>query len=245
MSGSARAVMLVVPCFNEADRLPAAELAALTSHPDVGVVLVDDGSTDGTRALLTRLAGGLSAVSVLPLATNGGKAEAVRRGLLEALSGRPEVVGFVDADFATPASEVLRLTELIRSPDGPAVVIGSRVLLSGRTVVRRPLRHILGRVVATYLSLTYALQIYDTQCGAKLFRADDRLRLSLADPFATKWLFDVELLLRVRAPGQGQPASVREEPLELWRDVPGSRLAPREVVQVLKDFRALHRHRGG
>jgi glycosyltransferase involved in cell wall biosynthesis len=245
MSGSTREVSLVVPCFNEAARLPAAELAVLTSNPDVGVVLVDDGSTDGTRELLTRLERELPAVSVLALSANCGKAEAVRRGLLQALSGQPKVIGFVDADFATPASEVLRLTEIIRSPDAPAVVIGSRVLLSGRTVVRRPLRHILGRVVATYLSLTYALQIYDTQCGAKLFRVDDRLREALASPFTTRWLFDVELLLRVRDLERGEPASVREEPLETWRDVPGSRLAPKEVAQVLKDFRALHRQRPG
>jgi glycosyltransferase involved in cell wall biosynthesis len=251
MSGSAdastpagRRVVLVVPCFNETARLPAAELAALTAHPDVGVVLVDDGSTDATLELLTRLAKELPAVTVLPLAVNAGKAEAVRRGLLTALAGEPEVVGFVDADFATPAFEVLRLADLIRRPGAPDVVIGSRVLLSGRTVVRRPVRHVLGRVVATYLSLTYALQVYDTQCGAKLFRVDDRLRAALAAPFVTRWLFDVELLLRVRD-AAGAPASVREEPLEVWRDVPGSRLAPREVGQVLKDFRALHLRRGG
>lgn len=235
--------MLVVPCFNEAARLPAAELAALTANPDVGVVLVDDGSSDETLALLERLASQLPAVTVVHLPANAGKAEAVRRGLLRALEGRPEVVGFVDADFATPAFEVLRLAAAIRSPGAPDVVIGSRVLLSGRTVVRRPVRHILGRVVATYLSLTYALQIYDTQCGAKLFRVDERLRRALEAPFATRWLFDVELLLRVRDTA-GAPATVREEPLEVWRDVPGSRLAAREVGQVLKDFRALHQRRG-
>ncbi|MBK5305299.1 MAG: glycosyltransferase [Frankiaceae bacterium] len=244
MSGSAdRPVMLVVPCFNEAARLPAGELAALAANPDVGLVLVDDGSTDGTLDLLNRLAKEVPAVAVVHLATNQGKAEAVRRGLLRALEGRPEVVGFVDADFATPAFEVLRLAAGIRQPGAPDVVIGSRVLLSGRTVVRRPVRHILGRIVATYLSLTYALQIYDTQCGAKLFRADERLRHALDAPFATRWLFDVELLMRVRDT-PGPPAAVREEPLEEWRDIPGSRLAAREVGQVLKDFRALHLRHG-
>ena len=230
--------MLVVPCFNEARRFPPAELAALAGNPSVGVVLVDDGSTDGTGALLSRLADELPGVSVLQLPVNAGKAEAVRRGLVLALEGRPEIVGFVDGDFATPAEEVLRLVELIRAPGAAAVVIGSRVLLSGRTVVRHPTRHILGRVVATYLSLAYALQIYDTQCGTKLFRADDRLRGALAQPFATRWLFDVELLLRVRD-WTDAPAPVREEPLETWRDVPGSRLGPREVRQVLQDFVAL------
>ena len=235
-----RPVVLVVPCFNEAERLPPTELAALTAHPDVGIVLVDDGSTDATAALLTRLAGELSGVTVLHLPANAGKAEAVRQGLLLALSGHPEVVGFVDADFATPATEALRLVEMMRDPTAPDVTIGSRVLLSGRTVVRNPVRHVLGRVVATYLSLTYALQIYDTQCGTKLFRADDRLREALARPFATRWLFDVELLLRVRDDA-GTPATVREEPLETWQDVAGSRLGPHEVRQVLQDFLALRR----
>jgi dolichyl-phosphate beta-glucosyltransferase len=236
----ARPVVLVVPCFNEATRLPPAQVAALTADGHVGVVLVDDGSTDGTPALLTRLADELPGVSVMHLPANAGKAEAVRQGLLRALGQRPEIVGFVDADFATPAAEVLRLVDVIRTPDASDVVIGSRVLLSGRAVVRSPVRHLLGRVVATYLSLSYSLQIYDTQCGTKLFRADDRLRAALALPFVTRWLFDVELLLRVRD-GAGEPASVREEPLEAWQDVPGSSLGLPEVRQVLQDFIALRR----
>ncbi|MDX6199629.1 MAG: hypothetical protein QOJ79_2780 [Actinomycetota bacterium] len=241
-TASGRAVTLVVPCFNEADRLQREELSALTARPDVGIVLVDDGSTDQTLRLLRQLEMELPAVQVVHLADNAGKAEAVRRGLLAALTGDPEVVGFVDADFATPSAEVLRLADAIRRPGAPDVVIGSRVLLSGRTVVRRPIRHVLGRAVATYLSLAYALQIYDTQCGTKLFRVDDRLRLALATPFVTRWLFDVELLLRLRDVTT-TPASVREEPLEVWRDVPGSRLSAGEFGRVLNDFRALHQHR--
>ena len=231
-------VVLAIPCFNEASRLRHEQIAELVADPEVSLVLVDDGSTDSTFSVLTSLAETHPQVHVLRLETNVGKAEAVRQGLLFAMTSSPDVVGFVDADFATPAGEVLRLVSAIRSPDGPAIVIGSRVLLSGRTVRRSTRRHILGRAVATYLSLAYELEIYDTQCGAKVFRCDDRLRAALAQPFVTRWLFDVELLLRVRE--GAEPASVREEPLEVWTDVPGSRLGPRQAAQVLRDFASLH-----
>lgn len=103
-------------------------------------------------------------------------------------------------------------------------------------------RHLTGRVMATYLSLAYRLKIYDTQCGAKFFRVTPELAATLAEPFATRWLFDVELLLRLSAL-HGLPVEqlVREEPLERWTHAPESKLGGLEVRRLVVDLLALRR----
>src|SRR6186997_875410 len=97
-------VCLVIPCYNEERRLPAREiLAFLSAHPSVSVCLVDDGSADGTRQLLETLSRDRPGhVMILPLTVNGGKAEAVRQGVLHAArTGTRPLIGYWDADLST------------------------------------------------------------------------------------------------------------------------------------------------
>ncbi len=227
-------MILVLPCYNEEKRLTAAHVGALIDDPRLDVLLVDDGSTDGTRAHLERIAAlHAGRVEVLALTKNGGKAEAVRQGLLIALervkarAAKDDIVAYADADFATPASEIVRLLdELLES--GAKAAIGARVARLGADVRRKPMRHYLGRVFATAASMVLELDVYDTQCGAKLFRDTPALRAALSQPFASRWVFDVELLGRL-ATGTGQSAPLRdgeilEIPLRAWHDVDGSKL---------------------
>ena len=86
--GGDETVVLVVPCFNEASRLPTDCLVELDAA-GIGLVLVDDGSTDGTRLILERWATGRDQVTVHVLDRNEGKGEAVRIGLLVAMTRRP------------------------------------------------------------------------------------------------------------------------------------------------------------
>lgn len=223
------AVLIVIPCFDEERRLDRAELLRLVrGEGGVAVLFVDDGSRDGTRAALEELrAAAPDRISVLALARNGGKAEAVRAGLREALRSGAPVVGYADADLSTPVDELRRMAESMAAAP-VQVLLGSRVRLLGTRIERRAARHYLGRVFATFASLALGLPVYDTQCGAKLFARSEALAAALEAPFASRWIFDVELLARLVEGGPGArplgPADMRELPLLAWRDVGGSKL---------------------
>ena len=225
----------VIPCFNEAQRLEPGRVEALVSRPDTHALLVDDGSSDETLAVLKGLAyRHPGKVSVLPLEKNQGKAEAVRRGLVQAGQGAG-MIGYADADFSTPPYELHRLTDVMDARD-VGVVIGSRVGLSGAKIDRKPMRHYLGRLFGTAASLLLGAAIYDTQCGAKLFRVTPLLTASLAEPFGSRWIFDVELLGRMLIGTAGLPGlpahQLVEVPLLEWRDVGGSKLGLKSMIQV-------------
>jgi glycosyltransferase involved in cell wall biosynthesis len=232
---------LVIPCYNEERRLDGAALLAMVDgRHDFRLLLVDDGSRDGTRAVLEGLAAARAGrIEVLALAQNGGKAEAVRAGMRAALAGGADVVGYFDADLSTPPEEMLRLLDAMRTP-GPAVVLGSRVALLGSDIHRTAARHYLGRVFASIASLVLDARVYDTQCGAKVFRRSPALEAALEAPFLSRWAFDVELLGRLFAGAPGVPAltpgDVVEVPLRTWRDVPGSKLKPSAMVGALGDL---------
>src|SRR5689334_22664996 len=127
MSDESMRTTLIIPCYNEADRLDPAAFGALFAAPNIALLLVDDGSTDSTRGVLQTMARAHpDRVKVLALERNGGKGEAVRRGLLAAVAeGRTDVVGYLDADLATPPGEVVRLVELMQSTR-TQVVLGAR-----------------------------------------------------------------------------------------------------------------------
>jgi glycosyltransferase involved in cell wall biosynthesis len=231
-------VTLVIPCFNEAARLDGAAFLELrAARPSLRLVFVDDGSSDGTGAMLDGLAASAApgAVTVVRLGENQGKAEAVRRGLLSALDAGAGLVGYADADLATPPAELLRLVDdMIAAP--VAVLLGARVRLLGTAIERRAARHYLGRIFATLASVALGVPVYDTQCGAKLFRRSELLRAALATPFRSRWGFDVELLERLLVGVGGLPpvtaAEMRELPLRAWRDVRGSKMGPTAMVRA-------------
>lgn len=242
----------VIPCFNEEERLPAGEILALADAKDVRLLLVDDGSTDGTRMRLSEIASRAPQhIGVLGLDVNVGKGEAVRQGLIKALGDGSAIVGYADADLATPTGELLRLRdELVRRE--LSVVTGARVKLVGVDIDRKAMRHYLGRVFATCAALVLRTPYYDTQCGAKLFRASPLLARALDRPFRSRWAFDVELLGRLIAGIGGEPgldlATLRELPLETWVDVGESKLRPGgmvraglELARIAMDLEALRK----
>lgn len=237
--------LLVVPCYNEERRLDVPAFIELARAGTCDLLFVNDGSADGTAAVLARIQAACpDRVRVLSLAQNGGKAEAVRQGLLTGLEAAPAILGYADADLSTPISELTRLLD-VAARRQTAVVMGSRVALLGSHIERSRMRHYLGRVFATAASLLLELPVYDTQCGAKFFRSSAGLRAALDTPFHSAWAFDVELLGRLLIGGPGvAPLGIDEfleVPLQRWCDVRGSRMGPFDMLHAGLDLALIGR----
>jgi len=237
--------VIVVPCYNEAGRLtPDLFVEYARSQPSVSFVFVDDGSADATLAVLLQAAQRLpTQISVLQVDRNVGKAEAVRRGVLKAFESSPELIGFWDADLATPLYNIETFARVLELPR-LQLAMGSRVRLLGRHVERNGFRHYTGRGFATLAALALKLPVYDTQCGAKIFRANALSLEIFSEPFELGWCFDAEMLARLlrqaRRNGVDPERQLVEVPLQEWIDAPGSKLrgshVPRIAWEVIKLF---------
>jgi dolichyl-phosphate beta-glucosyltransferase len=209
---------VVIPAFNEAARLPryldeVVGFLEARGKP-YEVVVVDDGSTDGTAAVVRALAARHPTVRLLPLGRNRGKGAAVRAGMLAAM-GSARL--FTDADGATPIGELTRLEPALAT--GADLAIGSRVLVDPAVSVRtRPHRVAAGRVFNWLVARLGVRGVADSQCGFKLFTAEaaDALFGSLR---TAGFAFDVELLLRAQARGY----RIVEVPVN-WADQEGSKV---------------------
>jgi glycosyltransferase involved in cell wall biosynthesis len=231
---------IVVPCYNEAARLRSDDFVRFADeHPGVRFLFVDDGSTDDTLKVLRGLESrNPDAFGVVEQQPNRGKGEAVRVGMNQAFSEGATYAGFWDADLSTPLDAIPGFIEKLDSNPLLEVLFGSRVRMLGRNIDRLASRHYLGRVSATAISLTLGLTVYDTQCGAKLFRVSPECKELFAEPFSSRWIFDVEIIARMlklrRGSGKPGPASVIQEvPLWEWRDVEGSKVSPRDFFKSL------------
>jgi len=246
----AESCTVVVPCYNEAARLRVSAYEAfLRSEISRGIRLlfVNDGSLDSTLAVLEGLRAGFpERVCVLNQQPNRGKAEAVRSGMLRAIAeGRSAITGFWDADLATPLEQIRHFLDLMAARPELHLVLGSRVRLLGHQIHRQPARHYLGRCFATAVSLLLRLPVYDTQCGAKLFRVTPELEQVLAEPFHSRWIFDVEILARYLAFHHGRSrelgAEMYEYPLPEWSDVKGSKVRGTDFFRAFGELVTIYR----
>jgi glycosyltransferase involved in cell wall biosynthesis len=235
---------IVIPCYNEEHRLPGSEFRRFVTSNPFHFVFVNDGSRDGTSGVLAALQQFCpERVQVLDEKVNRGKAEAVRLGICFAIERGYDYVGFWDADLATPLREIPSFVEMLQSRPEIDMVFGARVKLLGRHVERKPARHYLGRVFATFVSTMLGLPIYDTQCGAKLFRVGALGAVLFGEPFLTRWIFDVEIIARYI--GQVGPAAaaegIYEYPLDTWVDVDGSKVKGGDFVTAFVDALRIRR----
>lgn len=240
--------VIVIPCYNEEQRLPIDDFRDyLSKNASILCLFVNDGSKDGTLMVLNSLKNEFANVEVLDLAVNVGKAEAVRQGFLYAFQHLEfRHIGYFDADLATPLYEIQRFLSYFSANAKLQMVAGSRVRRMGADIDRNIKRHIFGRVFATLASYTLLLPIYDTQCGAKLF-SRALAEEAFQEPFFSKWLFDVEIFARV-ALKIGFPAvkkAVLEHPLEFWDEKGNSRIKGKDFLifpsDLWKIYRKYHR----
>ena len=216
-------VSLVIPAYNEEARLPEtlARMQAFLASSGMSfeILVVDDGSVDGTAAVAEKAGVNGTPLRLLANEVNRGKGASVRRGMLEA---RGHYVFYADADLSTPIEEIRPL--LAELEGGCDVVIGSRGLRDSRLEVRQPWhRETMGRLFNLAVRVLVLPGLHDTQCGFKGFRREvsgDIFRRQRLERFA----FDVEVLHIARRRGY----RILEVPIR-WRD------SPRSKVHVLKD----------
>ncbi len=242
-NGERDETLIVIPCFNEALRLRSEEFVAfLDQTANVTLMFVDDGSTDDTPLVLEQMRRRCPRqVCTLRLDKNMGKAEAVRQGIQVGLQRRPALIGYWDADLATPLNAIPRFVDLLQTRQELKLVMGSRVALLGRRIRRSPWRHLAGRAFATCASFALGLPVYDTQCGAKLFRVTPSTRELFSQPYESRWVFDVEILARMLAADRNETNrpncnSIYECPLEEWQDIAGSRLRMSDFLVAAADL---------
>lgn len=227
-------IAVIVPCFNEAERLQIQEFVRFAHiFPEMNLLLVNDGSTDGTATLLENIKMSMqNRVQILTLLTNSGKGEAVRQGMIWAQKENFDYTGFLDADGATPVDEFYRICQ-IGMQQNASIIIGSRIKKIDSVIQRSAFRHFIGRSIATFLDIKFQMGYYDTQCGAKLFKTSV-LKDVIQVPFYTRWFFDVELMLRIRK--QNSAWKAIEVPLAIWLNKKGSKINLLSFPMVLKEL---------
>ena len=228
---------IVVPAYNEADRLgrTLSELLAwLAAYPLAGrVLVVDDGSSDGTGDAVRAQMPAHPNLDLITLSRQSGKGAAVRAGMLAAAT---DIVGFMDADLSTDLRHVADAVAAIQN--GADVLIGSRALRKSQTVVRQPVFRRVGARIFRELArqLGGLPDTPDSQCGFKFYKgpvAHDLYGSTVID----RWMFDLEVLRLAKHRGY----TVEQLPVD-WTNDPDSRL--RLTVDTMRMVRDLARIRG-
>jgi dolichyl-phosphate beta-glucosyltransferase len=203
---------IVVPCFNEELRLPRT-IEQIERFMDARgrayeLILVDDGSADGTRRLMEEAAAAHPSVRVEVLPHNRGKGRALAVGV-EAAKG--DAILLTDADLSTPIEELDKLEAALGN--GAGVAIASRALRRSRVEVSQPFyRVVMGKGFNLIVQAVLLPGIWDTQCGFKLFRAD--VAHSVFEGLTTDgFAYDPEVLYRARRRG----VKIAEVPV-VWRN---------------------------
>ncbi len=223
------AYSLIFPAYNEADNLEkAVRETAAVFNPLPGeyeILIVDDGSTDATAGVGERLARESASVRLLRHAGNRGKGRAVQTGVAAAAG---EKIFFLDCDLATHPREALAF--LAAAEEADVVIASRRVAGAAIKKAQRWYRSFFGRVINLVVRLFFKLPQHDTQCGFKMFKAASAKTI-FRDLGPTRWLFDVEILMRAQNAGY----TVKELPVA-WTNGAGSRV---RIRHVLSDFNYL------
>ena len=228
---------IIIPAFNEESRIgPSLDaiLLYVVGRPNpVEIIVVDDGSTDGTSEVARQALAKTAMGRVIINESNRGKGYSIRRGVLAA---RADLVLVSDADLSTPIEDAERLMARM-GRTGRGIVIGSRAMPDSRVLIHQnPMREIMGKVFNRIVRLATGLPFHDTQCGFKLMSRRDVgpiFSKALIDGFS----YDVELLYV--AMRRGVPI---EEVGVTWCNAPGSKVGIlSDPVRMLRDVLRVRR----
>ncbi len=229
-------VGVVIPCYNEETRLLSDTFRDF-AHKNLGYHLcfVNDGSTDSTLQVLYELQqGNESNISVYNCKKNGGKAEAVRQGIQHLLKDHQlDYIGYLDADLSTDFRDFNDLVSTIENSDFK-IVSGSRMNRMGADITKESARKIISKTINLIIRNILKMPFNDTQCGAKVMDREIAAEM-FKNKFITKWLFDVEIFMRMRR-FYGRKEAVKmicEKPLKRWIHADGSKLSMSDSVKIV------------
>lgn len=229
-------VGVVIPCYNEEKRLKTEKFGHFVrNNPGYHVCFVNDGSTDNTLEILNKFKEGKEgSISVYNCPKNGGKAEAVRLGMLHLAKDKSlDYIGFLDADLSTDFQDFDDLTKTIASTNFK-IVSGSRISRMGADIIKQSSRGIISKTVNFIIRKILGMDFRDTQCGAKIMTRDV-IDATFQEPFLTKWLFDVEIFMRMKNHFGTEAAKtmICEQPLKRWVHEDGSKLSMKDSIKII------------
>ncbi|AYN68646.1 response regulator [Euzebyella marina] len=229
-------VGVVIPCYNEEERLSSDEFKKF-AYQNLGYHLcfVNDGSTDNTLAVLKELQkGNENNISVYNCEKNGGKAEAVRQGVLHLSKDEQlDYIGYLDADLSTDFRDFDDLVKTLENSEFK-IVSGSRISRMGANITKESARKIISITINMIIQKILGMPFQDTQCGAKIMDRDIVTNM-FQKKFVTKWLFDVEIFMRMRRYYGKEEAKrlICEQPLKRWIHADGSKLSMKDSVKIV------------
>ena len=229
-------VGVVIPCYNEEERLSGEEFKKF-AHQNLGYHLcfVNDGSTDNTLGVLQELQEeNPSNISVYNCEKNGGKAEAVRQGVLHMVKDEQlDYIGYLDADLSTDFRDFDDLVKTLENSNFK-IVSGSRISRMGANITKESARKIISMTINMIIQKILGMPFKDTQCGAKIMDREIVTHM-FQKKFVTKWLFDVEIFMRMRRFYGKEEAKrlICEQPLKRWIHADGSKLSMKDSVKIV------------
>lgn len=229
-------VGVVIPCYNEEDRL-SSELFRNFAFENLGYHLcfVNDGSTDNTMKVLEELRkGNESNISIYNCDKNGGKAEAVRQGIQYLMQDEQfDYVGYLDADLSTDFRDFDDLVKTMETSKFK-IVSGSRISRMGADITKESARKIISKTINIIIQKILGMPFKDTQCGAKVMNREIAATM-FEKKFITKWLFDVEIFMRMRKHYGKKEATnmICEQPLKRWIHADGSKLSMKDSIKIV------------
>lgn len=231
-----RCVGVVIPCYNEEDRLLSQEfLNFVDTNSGYHLCFVNDGSKDNTLGVLKDLQKGREDyISIYDCAQNGGKAEAVRQGMLY-MAQRDDLdyIGFLDADLSTDLTDFDDLVKTIEQSEFK-IVSGSRISRMGANITKESSRKIISMSINYIIRKILKMNFKDTQCGAKIF-SKDIIEVAFSEKFVTQWIFDIEIFKRVthRFGLEKAKSMLCEQPLKRWIHADGSKLSMKDSFKII------------
>lgn len=230
-------IAIIIPCFNEEKRLDLTSIEYLIENVNIDLYFANDGSTDNTQHVIDSICNNYNNCFSINYNQNEGKSSTIFKSTNYLLNNfNHDYIGYFDADFSTPADQLLNLVDYLNEYS-PKFIFASRINTLNSNIKRKTYRHFIGRIIITIINFKHKLNIYDTQCGCKIFSRDIIKEIG-KEKYKTSWLFDIEIFIRLK--NKNLLKNGIEYPVKNWKDVDGSKLKLTHFSTILKEISILY-----